>query len=99
MSENRPCDPVIRLYVAGNGPNSTVARDNLRAICRRQIGAEAPVEIIDVEQDPERALADNVLYTPMLIVGSGQREQRFLGNLNRDAAVIRAIASALSDVS
>lgn len=83
----------ITLYVSGDGANSTIAVDNLRAICRRQLGEEQPFELIDINQSPQRAQADDVMYTPLLVIRSGDEETRFLGNLSRDAAVIRAVSS------
>lgn len=89
----------IRLYVAGRGSNSTLALDNLRQIFRRHLHGDLQFEVIDITQTPERAMADQVLYTPMLVVGSGEDEQRFLGNLTSDRAVIQALIRVGADWS
>jgi hypothetical protein len=70
-----------------------IAVDNLRAICRRQLGTEQPFELVDINQSPDRAVNDNVMYTPLLVIREGEKEIRFLGNLNRDVEVIRAVSS------
>lgn len=82
----------IRLYIAGNGPNSTLAVENLKKLCRRQAMGENAFQLIDIVSDPNRALVDEIFFTPMLVVRHGDDVRRFVGNLSRDAAVIRALA-------
>jgi circadian clock protein KaiB len=82
----------IRLYITGSGPNSTLAVENLRRLCQHQAIGEDAWEMIDIAKDPTRALADQVFFTPMLVIRQGDDEQRFVGNLSKDAAVIRALA-------
>lgn len=55
----------LRLYVAGQAPNSVAARRNLAAALGPD--GKAEVETIDVLDAPERALADGVLVTPTLL--------------------------------
>lgn len=58
----------LRLYVAGDAPNSVEARANLKAICRQALEPGAyDLEIIDVLEEPLRALEDGVLVTPTLM--------------------------------
>lgn len=83
----------ITLYVSGDGSNSTIAIDNLRMICRRQLGREQAFELVDINEQRDRAVADDVVYTPLLVIRRGEKETRYLGNLNKNADVIRAISS------
>lgn len=92
MTEHKSESLSIRLYLAGDGPNSTLAKDNLRAICRRHLGDDRLIEIIDVSREPQRALDEGVMYTPLVIVSHSNSERRFLGNLSKDAELIRTIA-------
>jgi len=58
---------ILRLYIAGNAPNSAAAKANLEAICNRSLDSrESEVEIIDILEEPLRALEDGVLVTPTL---------------------------------
>lgn len=71
----------VRLYVAGDSPNSASAAQALR----EALGASpklVQVDVIDVLQEPERALADGVLITPMLVRVSPKPERRILGDLS-----------------
>jgi circadian clock protein KaiB len=72
----------VRLYVAGDGPNSARAVANLRAAIAELAHAPDDVEIVDVLQAPERGLRDGVLVTPMLVRVAPPPERRVLGNLS-----------------
>jgi circadian clock protein KaiB len=71
----------LRLYVAGDGPNSSRAVANLRAALAELSCPNDGVEIVDVLHAPERGLRDGVLVTPMLVRTSPLPERRVLGNL------------------
>ena len=58
---------LLRLYVAGDGPNSAAARSNLRALLAPMDPTSYAVEIIDCMDDPMRALEEGVLVTPTMI--------------------------------
>jgi circadian clock protein KaiB len=77
----------LRLFVAGDAPNSVTAIATLRAeIEQSRIPAE--LEVIDVLREPERGLAEGVLLTPMLIRVQPPPERRILGNLSNRAALL-----------
>ncbi len=73
---------VLRLYVAGDAPNSVRAVANLKAICRRWLETDQyELEIIDVLREPLRALEAGVLVTPTL-VGSAAATVSLVGTLD-----------------
>jgi circadian clock protein KaiB len=82
---------VFRLYVAGGAPNSVRALANLYAICRRHFPESHRIEIIDVLQEPLRALAETILVTPTLVKVSPAPEQQIIGNLSEEEEVLRAL--------
>jgi len=58
----------LRLYVAGDAPNSVEAMANLKAICDSCLEPDAyDLEIVDILEEPLRALEDGVLVTPTLL--------------------------------
>jgi circadian clock protein KaiB len=81
----------VRLYVAGDAPNSAAASSNLQAALAACPDSATDVEIIDVLHDAERALRDGVLVTPMLVKVGPPPERRILGNLNDRGALLRAL--------
>lgn len=94
-SSNTPSDTRnivhLRLYMAGNAPNSVRALANLERICRDFIRGEYNLEIIDVWNDPQRALADRVYATPMLKRLSPTPEVVILGDLHEIDSVVFAL--------
>lgn len=79
------------LYVAGDGPNSTAAIANLKALCAKHFPNSASTEIIDVFKDPGAALAQGVMATPLLVVKVGDLSHRFIGDLGKAGAVLNAL--------
>ena len=88
---------VMRLYVAGNAPNSVKAIANLRAICRRYLKGDYKLQIIDVCEHPLRALSDGVIVTPNLAKLSPGPASSVIGNLGDTAAVLAALGLQAGD--
>ena len=95
MGKLRTKDPglLLRLYVAGNAPNSLRAIANLKALCDEHFGSRHELEIVDLLKDPKRALADGIIVTPTLLKLSPLPVQRVIGNLNDADQVLQALAS------
>jgi len=72
----------LRLYVAGNAPNSLRAIANARAICDEYFPSGHAIEIVDMLEYPRRALADRVIVTPTLLKLMPLPVQRVIGNLS-----------------
>lgn len=71
----------LRLYVAGNAPNSVRAIANARAICAEHFPSRHELEIVDLLEDPRRALADGIVVTPTLLKVAPPPVLRLIGNL------------------
>ena len=81
----------LKLYIAGNAPNSLIAVNNLASICEEFLAGRHQLEIIDVLITPLRALTDGVLVTPSLTVTGAGAEARIVGNLNDRNGVLRTM--------
>ena len=82
----------FRLYVAGQAPNSQRAIGNLKALCRRHLADCSCIEIVDVFDNPKRALADGVLMTPYLLVAAAEAQiLAIVGDLTEPSAVLDAL--------
>jgi circadian clock protein KaiB len=96
-TKGSPPDPgvttvvVMRLYIADSAPNSTRAIANLAAICKEHLGDRFELEIIDVLEYPQRALADGVLVTPSLTKVSPSPSAKIVGNLSDTGSVLHAL--------
>ena len=82
---------VMCLYVAGKAPNSVKAIANLQAICRRYLKDGYKLEIVDVCEHPQRALADGVVVTPSLAKVSPGPASNVIGNLSDTGNVLAAL--------
>ena len=84
----------LRLYIAGDAPNSCEARANLEVILQ-QHGGDLPggyeLEVVDFLQEPQRALRDGVIVTPTLVKLAPQPSRRIIGTLRETAQVLTAL--------
>jgi circadian clock protein KaiB len=81
----------LRLYVAGDAPNSMQAIANLEAICAEYLKDGHKLEVIDVLENPRRAMAEGVLVTPSLAKLSPQPTAQVVGNLSDKTRVLLAL--------
>ena len=75
---------VLRLYLAGQGPNSTAARANLSRLLDGVDQSRYSLEVVDCLRDPLRALEQGVLVTPTLVRVTPEPPVTIIGTL-RDA--------------
>ena len=81
----------FRLYLAGNTPNSVLARANLGALCRLHLPGRYMIEIVDVCKEPKRALTDGIFMTPSLIKLAPSPVRMIVGTLSRSDALLEAL--------
>jgi circadian clock protein KaiB len=83
----------LRLYIAGNAPNSLRAIANAKAICSEHFASGHDLEIVDLLEHPRRALDDGVIVTPTLLKLLPLPVKRVIGNLSDTNQVLLALAS------
>ncbi len=88
---NKPAHFKFRLYIAGDGPNSVQALANLGELCREHLANRHEIEIVDVLRDPDRALADLVMLTPLLVKLSPAPIRKIIGTLNQRGPVLKEL--------
>lgn len=81
----------LKLYFAAGSPHSVQAIYNLQQICRKHLGGAYKLELIDVLREPARALRDEVLVTPTLVMVSPEPGAILIGDLSPTAAVLDAL--------
>lgn len=80
----------LRLYVAGDAPNSCEARENLRVMLKECLPGAYRLEEVDFLREPLRAMRDGVLVTPTLVKVAPAPMQKIIGTL-REAVRVRAV--------
>ena len=58
---------VLRLYVTGLTPKSTLAIANVRKLCEKYLESSYELEVIDIYQQPKLAKGEQIIATPTLI--------------------------------
>ncbi len=81
----------LRLFVAGDEPNSVLAKASLDEICSTYPEHGCEIEIVDVLKDFRPALAENILVAPTLIVNKGGARSVIFGNLSDTGKVLAAL--------
>lgn len=74
---------VMRLYIAGQTPNSIAALSNLKRICEDQLKGQYKIEIIDLLKHPRLAKEDQIVAIPTLVRKLPQPIKRIVGDLSR----------------
>jgi circadian clock protein KaiB len=82
------------LYIAGSSPHSKLAVANLTALCREHLEDCHQVEIVDVLREPKRALADGIIFTPVLVKQAPKPTTTIVGNLSNLEVVCATLGIA-----
>lgn len=91
LAVSRPPIFAFRLYIAGGTQNSVHALANLKALCSTHLRHRHKIEVVDVFQEPTRALADGIFMTPTLVKLRPSPVQRIVGTLSQPSIVIRTL--------
>jgi circadian clock protein KaiB len=89
----KPSVGQLRLYVAGNAPNSVRAIANAKAICAEHFAPGYELEIVDLMEQPRRGLADKIVVTPTLLKLLPLPVRRVIGNLSDTNHVLLALGN------
>jgi circadian clock protein KaiB len=81
----------FRLFIADGTDNSHQALANLTALCQARLPKQHEIEVVDVLREPMRALEDNVLMTPTLMVLSPPPVRRIVGTLSQTNTVLQVL--------
>ena len=73
----------LRLYIAGQTPNSIAAIGNLKRICEQQLSGRYRIEIIDLLKRPQLAQTDQIVAIPTLVRKLPPPIKRIIGDLSR----------------
>ena len=80
---------VLKLYVAGNTPNSSRALHTLKNILENEYQGVYTLKVIDVLKNPQLAEEDKILATPTLSKILPPPVRRIIGDLsNRERVLV-----------
>lgn len=79
----------LRLYVAGNTPNSIAAFANLKEICEVHLGGRYQIEVVDLLDNPTLAKGDQIVAIPTLVRRLPHPVKKIIGDLsNRERVLV-----------
>ena len=73
---------VLRLYIAGLTPRSTLAVERIRAICERYLAGRYELTVIDLYLQPEVARRAQVVVAPTLVKQIPSPMRLFIGDMS-----------------
>ncbi len=81
----------LYFYMSGETPPSVARACHLRALLDTELKSQYSLEVINVLDNPQRAVEDNILATPTLVKASPPPEKRVVGNLWDKERVLTAL--------
>jgi circadian clock protein KaiB len=81
----------LRLYVSGCTPKSARAIADFQRLCQQHLPERCDVEIIDIYQQPERAVQAQIVAVPTLVKSSPRPFRRLIGSLAETAKVLKSL--------
>ena len=79
---------ILRLYVAGQTPNSLTAFANLKKICTEHLEGRYRIEVIDLIRNPQLARDHQIIAVPTLIRKLPTPVKKIIGNLSNTEKVL-----------
>jgi circadian clock protein KaiB len=79
---------VLRLYVAGMTPKSTLAVTNIKKICEDHLAGRYSLEVIDLYKRPALADGEQIIAAPTLLKKLPLPLRRFIGDMSNTEKII-----------
>ena len=79
---------ILRLYIAGQTPNSMTAIANLKKICEDKLQGKYRIEVVDLLVKPQLAKGDQIIAIPTLVRRLPPPVKKIIGNLSKTESVI-----------
>ncbi|MCH9054659.1 circadian clock protein KaiB [Synechococcus sp. PCC 6717] len=90
---------VLKLYVAGNTPNSVRALKTLNNILEKEFKGVYALKVIDVLKNPQLAEEDKILATPTLAKVLPPPVRRIIGDLSDREKVLIGLDLLYEEIS
>lgn len=78
---------ILRLYIAGQTPNSVTAIANLKKMCEEKLKGKYRIEVVDLLEKPQLAKGDQIIAIPTLVRRLPPPVKKIIGNLSKTDSV------------
>ncbi len=82
---------LLRLFVTGQTPRSTLALENIRKICEQHLSGRYRLEVVDIYQEPQMASEAQIIAAPTVVKILPEPLRRIIGDLSDVNKVLRAL--------
>ena len=82
----------LRLYVTGQTPTSRALTDQLHALFQQEYPDRYHLEVLDIFEHTESAMADDVMVTPTLMRMLPMPVRRLIGDLGNRERVLAGLS-------
>jgi circadian clock protein KaiB len=79
---------MLKLYVAGLSPKSSVAIANINKLCEENLQGRYQLDVIDLYQQPQLAEGEQIVAIPTLIKELPRPLRRIIGDLSNTERVL-----------
>lgn len=79
---------ILRLYVTGTTPKSSVAIRNIKKICDEHLKGAYDLEVIDIYQQPHLARGEQIVAAPTLLKKLPLPLRRFIGDMSNTEQIL-----------
>ena len=83
------------LFIAGPSARSVQALRNVEQLCARHLAGRYSLTVVDVAQQPERAVEEQLLGLPCLLKKRPGLVRRIIGDCADEARVLKALGLSL----
>jgi circadian clock protein KaiB len=83
------------LFIAGPSARSVQALRNVEQLCARHLAGRYSLTVVDVAQQPERAIEEQLLGLPCLLKRRPGLVRRIIGDFTDEARVLKALGLTL----
>lgn len=78
----------LRLYIAGQTPNSILALNNITKYCKQHLNGKYSIEVIDLLKNPKLAEGDQIFAIPTLVRKVPEPLRKIIGDLSNEEKVL-----------
>lgn len=82
---------VLRLYIAGMTPRSTIAVERIRSLCESHLAGRYELTVIDLYLQPEAARLAQIVVAPTLIKHEPVPKRLFIGDMADEKKLLRGL--------
>lgn len=82
---------VLRLFISGLSKRSMMATRNIRRICDDHLPGRYQLEVVDIYQEPKRAVEEQIVAAPTLVRLEPSPRRLMVGDMSDERRVLRSL--------